>query len=194
MSFRTATFAAALMLVPIATHAQSNEPTSANGPTLEQRVQRIEDEAAIRNIILKYAVAIDSRDFEGYVSLFAKEGIWQTGSLIKKGPDEIRAMLVGIYGEVDPAYVNMESFRIVSNIEVNVQGDRASASSRHLSIQRDENGTPTPYLTGIYEDEYIREDGEWKILHRVDYPIMPTPEEWGKQMAERRAAREKAAE
>jgi hypothetical protein len=33
-------------------------------------------------------------------------------------------------------------------------------------------------LGGRYEDEFIREDGEWKILRRVDYPVMPTQEEW----------------
>jgi hypothetical protein len=42
-------------------------------------------------------------------------------------------------------------------------------------------------LTGLYEDELIRVDGEWKILRRVDNPIMPTPEEWRKVMAERAA-------
>ena len=43
---------------------------------------------------------------------------------------------------------------------------------------RGPNGEPTPMLGGRYEDEFIREDGEWKILRRVDYPVMPTQEEW----------------
>ena len=33
-------------------------------------------------------------------------------------------------------------------------------------------------LGGRYEDEFIRENGEWKILRRVDFPVMPTQEEW----------------
>jgi hypothetical protein len=66
-----------------------------------------------------------------------------------------------------------------------VQGDRATARSRHLLLMRGEGGSPVPGLTGLYEDEFVREDGEWKILRRVDHPIMPTPEEWRKIMAER---------
>ena len=41
--------------------------------------------------------------------------------------------------------------------------------------------------TGYYDDEYVREDGQWKILHRVDHPMMPTAAEWAKEMAARRA-------
>ena len=60
--------------------------------------------------------------------------------------------------------------------------------SRHLLVMRGANGQPTPVLAGRYEDEFIREDGKWKILRRVDYPVMPTPEEWMKFIRERRAA------
>ena len=42
-------------------------------------------------------------------------------------------------------------------------------------------------LAGLYEDELVRVNGEWKIARRVDNPIMPTPDEWRKVMAERNA-------
>lgn len=159
-------------------------------PSLEERVQRIEDEAAIERIILDYAVTLDARDFDAYVALFAREGVWRNGNTVRTGPGEIREMLVGIYGEPDPGYVNADSYRIVSNIEIELDGDRATASSRQLTIMRGENGAPTPALSGVYEDEFIREDGAWKILSRVDHTIMPTPEQWRQQMEAMRAARE----
>lgn len=174
----------AMVLFASAAHGQSEELT------LEQRVQRLEDEAAIERVILDYAVTLDARDFDAYVALFAREGVWQNGGTIRTGPAEIREMLVGIYGEPEPGYVNSESYRVVSNIEIDLDGDRATARSRHLSIMRGENGSPTPVLAGVYEDEYIREDGAWKILRRVDHPVMPTPEEWRRQMEAMRAAQE----
>ena len=70
-----------------------------------------------------------------------------------------------------------------------MNGDRATARSRHLLLMRGPDGSPVPELAGLYEDEFIREDGEWKILRRVDNPIMPTPEEWRREMAERQARR-----
>lgn len=59
--------------------------------------------------------------------------------------------------------------------------------SRHLLVMRDPQGSPRPALAGRYEDEFIREDGQWKILRRVDHPVMPTAEEWLKQVREMRS-------
>ncbi len=176
--------AAAATLFGVAAHAQ---PVAL---TLEQRVQRIEDEAAIERVVLDYAVTLDARDFDAYVALFAEEGVWRNGNTVRTGPDEIREMLVGIYGEPDPGYVNTESYRIVSNVEIALDGDRATARSRQLTIMRGEDGAPTPVLSGIYEDEFVREDGAWKILRRVDHTVMPSPEQWRQRMEEMRAARE----
>ena len=150
--------------------------------SLEQRVQRAEDELAIRRLLVDYSWAQDARDFPAFAALFAEEGEWINGDLVYRGPDAILDMLVSIYGEPAPDYVNRESLHITSNIEVSVDGDRATAHSRHLLIIRGENGEPTPALAGRYEDQLIREDGRWKFLRRVDFPVMPTPAEWRARM------------
>ncbi len=74
---------------------------------------------------------------------------------------------------------------MILNPQIDVDGDRAKVRSRHLLVIRGADGSPVPELAGVYEDEFVREDGEWKILHRVDNPIMPTADEWRKEMAER---------
>ncbi len=165
-------------------------PAFAQTPSLKEiaaRLQRVEDELAIRRVLVDYAATQDARDYAGYAALFAKQGEWVNGASVYKGPEAIQKMLVGIYGTPPPGYVNAESYHITSNPEVNVDGDRATARSRHLLIMRGPEGQPTPMLAGRYEDQFIREDGKWKILRRVDYPVMPTPEEWRKVMAARRA-------
>ena len=55
---------------------------------------------------------------------------------------------------------------LVSNPQVEVDGDRATARSRHLLIMRDEKGNPRPALTGIYEDEFSKASGRWLIAKR----------------------------
>jgi ketosteroid isomerase-like protein len=152
---------------------------------IEQRLQRAEDELAIRRILVEYAWTQDARDFAAYAALFAAHGEWINGTMVRKGPDEIKKMLVGIYGDPQPGFVNRESFHITTNPEVNVNGDHATARSRHLLITRGPDGRPQPTLAGRYEDELIRENGKWKILRRIDYPVMPTAEEWGKLMRAR---------
>ena len=44
--------------------------------TLEQRVQRVEDELAIRRVLIDYARLLDERDYAGYADLFTPYGEW----------------------------------------------------------------------------------------------------------------------
>lgn len=164
--------------------SQAAVPTAASS-SLEARLRRAEDTLAIQRVITDYAARLDAQDFDGYAGLFAQDGIWQNGTTVRRGAEEIKAMLVGLFGTPPAGFVNSESYHLVSNLEVDVEGDRAKARSRHLLVMRGENGSPRPALAGFYEDDFVREDGEWKILRRVDHPVMPTPEEWRREMAQR---------
>lgn len=179
---RVALAAVLTIAMPVLAMAQ------AAGLSVEQRLQRLEDEAAIRRILVDYAATQDARDYDAYAALFAKDGEWVNGKSVYKGRPAIRQLLVGLYGTPPPGFVNSDSFHITYNPQIELNGDRATARSRHLLIMRGPKGAPTPMLAGRYEDELIREDGQWKILRRVDYPVMPTSEEWMKVIQERRAA------
>jgi uncharacterized protein (TIGR02246 family) len=170
-----------VLAVPTASAAQ------AGSLTVEQRLQRVEDELAIRRVLVDYAATQDAHDYAGYAALFARDGEWVNGKTVHKGREAIQKMLVDLYGTPPPGYVNSESYHITSNPQINLDGDRATARSRHLLVMRGPKGEPVPALAGRYEDELIREDGKWKILRRVDYPVMPTSEEWMKFIRERRA-------
>src|SRR5690606_29218032 len=133
-------------------------PAAGSG-SLESRLQRAEDQLAIQRII------------DGYAALFARDGVWQNGTTVRRGAEEIKAMLVGLFGTPEPGFVNAESYHLVSNMAVDVDGDRATARSRHLLVMRGPDGSPTPELAGVYEDEFIRADGEGEILRRIDPPF-----------------------
>jgi uncharacterized protein (TIGR02246 family) len=178
------------MIAVLATVLPALAVAQASGPTIEQRLQRVEDELAIQRIMVDYAATQDARDYAGYAALFAKNGEWVNGKTVHKGREAIIKMLTGLYGPPPPGYVNNESYHLTSNPQIEVNGDRATARSRHLLVLRGPKGEPTPALAGRYEDELIREDGKWKILRRVDYPVMPTSEEWMKFIRERRASQQ----
>ena len=180
-------FCAAALLAALAIPAHAGE---AGAPSsIEERLQRVEDELAIGRVLVDYSWSQDARDFPAYAALFARDGEWINGANAYKGREAILQMLVSIYGAPDPGYNNRESLHITSNVEIEVEGDRANARSRHLLIMRGPNGEPQPALAGRYEDELIREDGAWKILRRVDFPVMPTAEEWGAFMRARQPSR-----
>lgn len=167
MQFRTLAVAAALAL------AGCND-TSA----LEQRVQELEDQIAIQRVITDYSAYLDARDYDGYVGLFTEDGVWANGETRREGQDEIRAMLTGLFGEVPEDFVNTSSFHQISNFEIDVDGDEATAKSRFIFVMRGEGGAPTNELSGQYHDRLVRTEQGWKIAERVDHTVMPTPEEW----------------
>lgn len=180
--------ALALAALLTALHPAPVQARSTPAASVEQRLVRAEDELAIKRILIGYHWALDHRDFAAYAGLFAKQGEWINGSLVRKGPAEILKMLTDIYGPTPADYVNRDSLHLTTNLEVIVTGDRASARSRHLLLKRGPGGSIVPTLAGRYEDSLIREDGQWKILRRTDYPVIPTAEEWGEVMRKRRAA------
>jgi len=158
----------------------------ADGAGMEQQLRHAEDELAIRRLLIDYAWTQDARDFAAYAALFARDGEWINGGTVHKGPADIRKMLDGIYGTPAAGYINRESFHITTNIEIDIDGDRATARSRHLLFTRGPDGRPRATLAGQYRDALIREDGAWKFLRRVDTPVMPTPEEWSRIMHARK--------
>ncbi len=162
--------AALLLIAPVGSLAQQ--------PTLEERVQALEDQLAIQRVITDYSAFLDARDYDGYVGLFTEDGVWQNGSTRREGRAEIRAMLTGLFGEPEPDFVNLSSFHQIGNFEIDVDGDTARAKSRFVFVWRGEGGAPTPALSGQYHDELVRVNGQWKIKRRVDHTIMPTAAEW----------------
>ncbi|MCL6249586.1 nuclear transport factor 2 family protein [Altererythrobacter sp. KTW20L] len=152
---------------------------------LEARVQALEDTAAIQRVITDYSAHLDARDYDGYVGLFTEDGVWANGSTRREGRVEIREMLTGLFGETDPDFVNLSSFHQISNFEIDVDGDTATAKSRFVFVMRGEGGSPTPELSGQYHDRLVRVDGEWRIAERVDHTVMPTAEEWVAELQRR---------
>jgi uncharacterized protein (TIGR02246 family) len=147
-------------------------------------MQLVEDELAIRRILVDYAAFLDGRDYEAYANLFTPEGEWTNQGGGRKGRDQIRAMLEVMGPAGSP---NAENYHLVSNPRIDLDGDRATATSRYLFVMRGPEGQPTPALAGIYRDEFVRQGGEWKIARRVADDIMPTAEEWRASMARRGA-------
>ena len=155
------------------------------GSSLEARLDRVEAELAIRAILVDYAAFLDARDYAPYVALFTPDGEWENHNGHYKGRDAIVAMLTSQLGP--DGSPNPNSYHLITNIRVTIDGDRATASSRFHFVMRDrESGSPRIILGGTYDDQLLRQrDGDWQIRRRLATDLMPSPEEWNKMMAER---------
>ena len=166
MKASLALMAASLALAAVPSAAQSDI-------ALAQRVQQLEDEKAIREVLVQYGEYLDARDYAAYSRLFARDGVWTGGFGQFTGPAAIEAMLVENLGAPEPGFINKSSFHLITTPVVDVQGDTATARSRYLFFTASEEGRPSVLLAGRYEDEFVREDGAWKIRRRITHGVIP---------------------
>jgi ketosteroid isomerase-like protein len=156
-----------LLAMPVAAGAAPRKPS------LEQRVQRMEDESAIRKMLIDYGAYLDAKDYAAYAGLFAKDGIWNGGFGSFTGPAAIQKMLEDNLGKAQPGYVNRQSFHMLTNPIIEIDGDKAHVTSKYLFWTRSADLKPTPMLAGRYTDEFVRENGQWRIAKRTTYGVIP---------------------
>ena len=139
---------------------------------LEKRVQQLEDEKAIREVIIRYGEYLDARDYAGYASLFASDGVWTGGFGSATGPAAIQQMLEKNMGKPEPGFINKANFHLDTTVVVEVTGDTARARSRYMFFSA-VDGKPVPALAGRYFDEFVRQNGQWKIKTRTSHGVIP---------------------
>ena len=173
--------AAALAAAPMTAIAK---PPSGS---IEARLLRVTDELAIQRILVDYAAFLDGRDYASYAGLFTPDGEWANATRSRKGRAAIQQMLAGTLGPAGAP--NRANYHIITNPRIDLDGDRATATSRYLFVMRGPDGSPVPSLAGVYHDEFVRQGGKWLIKRRVADDIMPTPEEWRKIIAAQQQAK-----
>ena len=138
-------------------------------PSIESRLQRLEDIEAIRTVLIDYGRFLDARDFASYSRLFAKDGEWVGGFGTVKGPAAIQAFME----KNIPGPNTAHNYHVLSNFEIEVRGDTATAWSRWTFVVPGPDQKPTMAQGGRYEDLLVREDGRWKFKRRTASNDLP---------------------
>jgi ketosteroid isomerase-like protein len=138
----------------------------------EERLGRLEDLAAIRQLFVDYKMALDKQDFAAYAALFAADGEFiatpQQGLQQATGPAAIQALVEGMTGSLLGAAPG-DDFHVVANplIELDPDDpDRARAEVTWLYVVKGEDGAPALAKLGHYDDVLVREAGQWRFLRR----------------------------
>jgi len=138
--------------------------------TVESRLQRLEDIEEIRAVLIDYGRFLDARDFASYALLFAKDGEWVGGFGSVKGPTAIQAFMERNI----PAPNSAHNYHLLSNFEIDVHGDTATAWSRWAFIVPGPDQKPVMAQGGRYDDLLVREDGRWKFKRRTASNDLPS--------------------
>ena len=126
-------------------------------PTLEERIRAVEDRDAIRELTARYCQLAVAGNAEAVTSLFARDGIMESGDTREQGHVRLLVLYKSSFGSLRP-------IPFIHNHVVELQGDRATGYSS-IELRMVENGEAVT-AAGYYEDVFEREDGVWKFAHR----------------------------
>ena len=149
--------------------------------TIEERLRVLEDIEEIRKLKARYAAACDDNyDADAIAALFTEDAIWDGGSL---GRADGRAAIHKFFSRAAEFF----PFAIhnVMNPIIEVNGD--SATGRWYLVQpltrRENDRESAMWLTGRYEDEYVRVGDEWKFkrLKFITIFLAPYADGWAKK-------------
>jgi hypothetical protein len=152
---------------------------------LARRLSELEDVTAIRRLHHVYGYLMDYCRFDSVIDLFCEDGEAVFLSGVYKGRSSLRRLykdfLQHAYtrGRSGPLYGFLADHVLAQDV-ITVAADRATARGRFralLMLGSHESRPDAPpelpeqvYEAGLYENEYVREDGVWKI-RRLEYAL-----------------------
>jgi len=103
---------------------------------MSDRVQRLIDEADIRDLILRFALALDAKDWRAYAETFAPDAVFEIMGQRRTGRDAIAA------GPERDLLRYDRLQHVVANQVVHVDGDIAHGGWYVIAIHVPDGGTP----------------------------------------------------
>ena len=148
---------------------------------LEHEVGRLRDESDIRKVQYSYGYFIDKSQYNECVDLFSEDGeVWFLGG-IYKGKAGVRRLYIERFqtqftgGHNGPRYGWLLDHPQMQMI-IDVAPDRSVACARGRStmqagLHETAKGNQRQWWEGgVYENQYLREDGVWKLARLAYYP------------------------
>jgi hypothetical protein len=158
------------------------ETLARSAATLAHEVELLEDENAVENLQRIFGFYLDKGFWSEAADLFAAEGSIEVGgSGVFLGPARVLDYLRSLGSEFPQQGRLYDQMQLQPIVHVAPDG-RTAKARWHLFSQEAMHGEYARWGTGIYENEYVKEDGVWKILNVRLYTTMRTPYEegWGK--------------
>jgi hypothetical protein len=129
---------------------------------LEQKVQALEDELAIRRGMVFYGLAADAGDAERAAATFTTDAVYDTDVIVMNGRDDVANML---RGDRHRGMVGRCAHQIGPAV-VQVDGDTARAVGYSRVYLRSGDAVGI-YRISVNRWELAKQDGRWLIVRRT---------------------------
>ena len=167
--------AAALALcaaaVPLCAQAQSVDSRLA---AYRERVERLEDQVAIETLQADYGYYFDKGLWNEVADLFTRDGSFEYGQRgVYIGRERIRRALL-LFGPEGLAPAHLNNHMQLQNVIIVAPGGKSATGRWQGMVMLGEPGHNGVWGVGVYENEYVKEGGTWKIAKLHFYPVAMT--------------------
>jgi hypothetical protein len=160
---------------------------------LARRAQQLQDETDVLNLQHDYGYLLDQKNWSALANLFSGDGTLELGVRgVYAGRDRIRRALSVIAGDhLSDEEVN-DHLELATVVHIAPDGRTAKSRGVELSISG-VKGRSAQWEEGIFENEYVKQSGVWKIRSVHYYPRVITDYELGWAKDAKPAARPSTA-
>lgn len=137
--------------------------------SIEERLQRLEDQIAIYQLVCGYGYAADGCNQAALGEIYAEDGVYAIGDV---GAYDGRAAVQGIVAKQDHIDLVTAGAAHISTLPyVLIDGDNAVATCHTMVIRHDENGFAVWRLSASRIECERRPTGGWEIKHRQNHML-----------------------
>jgi hypothetical protein len=128
----------------------------------------VEDRLDVRDLIDRYCLAVTRRDWPAITACFAEDATWQNlrdPEVVLKGREFVGN---GIRSQIQ----NMKCLvMMVHSSVIELDGAKGHAYNVLHEVGRTLDDKSDIVMYGIYDDELVKQDGNWLFANRVFRPV-----------------------
>jgi hypothetical protein len=153
-----------------------DQAAAAEQAIVQVRLNALEAESEIRHKLQTYMAVLGASDWDNYVNYFTREAKLIMVEGTRVGRDDIKERMSTAAARMAGAAQGRPVRKradLLSSIEIDVNGNTATAKSRFTFIGENAEGGFDVTGSGLYIDEWALEEGEWRIAARtIDYDLL----------------------
>jgi hypothetical protein len=143
--------------------ALAQQSAEARLAAYRERVERLEDQEAIENLQAYFGYYFDKGLWDEAADLFAANGSFEYGQRgVYIGQDRIRRALL-LFGPEGLGEGYLNNHMMLQPIITVAPGGRTATGRWQGMVQLSEPGANGIWGVGIYENEYVKDRGMWKL-------------------------------